>query len=478
MRVPLGDFKPDVAETDTDVVPVASNVLPGPNCYYPARAGVAVSAALAEAPRGLYLAQRQDGSFVPYAGDPDQLFVFNQGTSVFDSIGSGYSLTADHLWSMRQFGTTLIATNINNVPQKANIETAGAASALGGSPPKARNVAVVDDYVVLAGLFDDPFALQWSATNDAEGWTPGTGNSDIQSFPDGGRVMGVADAARVVVQEQLLRRMIPTPGGSSGPFQFEKIDDSHGTIAPYSIIPYGSSVAYLAQDDFYFANEPIGRDSITDWFFARANDERLFSVLGAFDPAKPYFYFAYRTGATPHYDEILVYNWRRKRWAGPLSLTTYAIAAMASPGYTLEGLDAPYPDIDTLVPASLDSSLWLGGRPAFGIIDADFKLAFTEGATLAATFETAERELIPGYRATTSGVRPFVDSAAATIAVGTRERFGDARVWAAAGAQTRTGLCPVKSGGRLHRFRLETPAGAEWTKAEGLDAMFYRAGRR
>jgi len=114
----------------------------------------------------------------------------------------------------------------------------------------------------------------------------------------------------------------------------------------------------------------------------------------------------------------------------------------------------------------------------FGVIDSALKLAFFEGDTLEATMETGDRQLAPGRRALATGVRPLVDTSSAVARIGKREREADPRVWDAEMTMQTSGVCPGRSGGRFHRFRVRIPAGTTWTHASGVEVTAQPQGGR
>lgn len=471
MQIPFGEWAPDIAELDTGVSAVATNVYPSVNSYRPVGGASVYSDALPATARGLFLAQRQSGASVAFAGTDATLQKLTD--TEWGEVGSGYAVPTDELWSFAQFGTTLIATNITDGPQAINVESGSSFAALAGSPPAARFVDVIEDYVVLASLASDPFAIAWSDTNDAGEWS--SGNSGAQSFPDGGRVQNFSGAGGLVIQESAIRQMIHSPG-SPEVFQFNKIEQAKGTIAPRSVIKFGPAIAYLAEDGFWFDGQPIGLNKINRHFFSDVDQTRLFSVLGAFDPIRPIFYWLYKTSDNDYYDRGLIYNWQAGRWAA-LETSLTMIANIATPGISIDGLSSLYSSIDDIA-ISLDSRVWQGGRPVTGVIGTDNRLGFFEGANLEATLETGERQLAPGRHAMVRSVRPLIDTASALVRVRKRERQADSATWGAESAMQVSGACPVRSSGRLHRFRVRVPAETVWSHAQGVEVIASPAGAR
>ncbi|MCW5697219.1 MAG: hypothetical protein KIS96_10885 [Bauldia sp.] len=433
------------------------------------------SGALPGDPLGLTMAQRGGGAFRIFAGTASGLYALDSSDLSWTAIGAGYHATDDDRWSFVQWGSQLLAANLQDDLQGFDIEAGVAAGPVAGSPPRARFIDVISDFVVLAGLSSDPFALQWSGIDDVESWTPGTDLSDIKEFKGGGRVMNISGAAGLVVLERALWQMIRSPGSGLA-FEFQLVEAGKGTIAPFSVVKYGPAIGYLAEDGFWFDGEPIGQNKVNRHFLATVSQDRLFSVRGAIDPIATRFYWAYRTGESAAYDRALVYDWRLKRWS-EIEIGATEFSSLATPGLTLEGVSALHPTLAD-VPYPLGSRVWQGGRPVFAMFGADRRLAFLEGPALAATVETAERELAPGRRATVTGARPLVGAAAATVAIGRRDRLADVRSWTAEAAMQPSGRCPVRAGGRYVRARIAVPAAESWSQIEGVDLEFAARGSR
>ena len=102
-----------------------------------------------------------------------------------------YLVGSGEQWKFALYGTLLIATNVVDGPQKFDLTTSANFEVLGGSPPAARYIDIVREFVFLGAIANNEKRVQWSAIGDAEGWTAGTNESDYQDFPNGGPVRGI-----------------------------------------------------------------------------------------------------------------------------------------------------------------------------------------------------------------------------------------------------------------------------------------------
>ena len=260
----------------------------------------------------------------------------------------------DH-WQAAQFGNIVIWVQANTIAQKTDISSGSILVDLGGPPPQARYIAVVNRFVVLSGLLSNPNRIQWSGLNAIETWTSGVSSSDFQDFPDGGVVRGVAGGEYgVVFQDGVIRSMIYAVG-SAYIFQFIRIAEDKGLLAPYSIIRSGSSIYFLASQGFHkvvgstVAPIPIGKDKVDATFFADYDQSALQMIIGASDPQFTRVYTAYKSqaGAANTFDKILVFDYVLEQWSVIIQSGEF-ISTLAAPGATLESLDAISGSIDAL----------------------------------------------------------------------------------------------------------------------------------
>ena len=150
-------------------------------------------------------------------------------------------------------------------------------------------------------------------------------------------------------------------------------------------------------------------------------------------------------------------------------------SAATQQGFTLEQLDNVSATLEGL-PFSLDSAVWASvASRLVGAFDTAHKAGFFNGAALAATVETLEDAPGKGRLVRVRSARPLVDGAAASIALGTRNRQSDTVSWGSAVAANVLGACPMNTATRYVRGRVTVPAGAVWTHLMGIDDLDLRA---
>lgn len=472
-------WQPDRFALNANVAGEALGVLPGPDGYVPWLSPVSLSAALPAACVGAYAARTAAGSIVVYAGTQAKLDKYASATSWTDVTrvsGGDYGVAADDTWSMDQYGSRLISVNVNDDVQYIDVDSGSAFDALAGSPPKASVVRTVGDFIMLGGLADNPNAVLWCGRNNSEFWTPGTQDCDQQVFPDGGPVRGIApfgNGQGTILQDGAVRAYEATNDRTI--FTFAKIENRRGLIAKASLVVTGGLALYLSSDGFYATDgsgpsKPIGTDIVNAWFQATVNQNRIGTVRGAVDPVRQRVFWIFPSGTGMIFDQCLCYDIALDAWSHAAINASFILAA-ATAGYTVDNIDALLTalgyTLDT-TPFSFDAAFLTGGSPFTAILDQNFELSFFSGSPMAAVMETADVQLLPGFRAFVRGVRPVTDSPDASCAAGTKERPQTAPSFGALSAQNAQGLCPMRASGRFHRFRMSIPAGSTWTHATGV----------
>jgi len=219
----LGPWLPDMPPHGHEGLVTAQNVYAGPMGYYRVKEFSAYTSALPAAWMGGVSYIGSDGTTCLLAGTSTNLYNYESGSWV----SKRGSLTASYMWRFAQFGDLAIAVS-GNAPQKYDI-VAGTAAALGGTPPSASMVAIVKDFVFLAGDSGAASTVYWSGINDAEYWTAGSNQSDYQQIPDGGEITALAGGEYgLVFQRNAINRFSYV--GSPLIFQRDKVSDNIGCL--------------------------------------------------------------------------------------------------------------------------------------------------------------------------------------------------------------------------------------------------------
>ena len=504
--IPFGPWEPDRAGINTRddagaiVLQMAKNVYPLSIGYGPVPALSALTATTLPAGcRGMVFARATSGGFFIFAGAVARLYKYVAGawvdfTRLLGPSGTSadrtYNVNPDDYWSWTQFGIYLVACNINDDPQYIDIDSSGSSGNFIKLPnaPKARYVTTVNQFLVLGCLSSNNRKVMNSGYADITGWTLGVNLCDEQEFQDGGRVTGIAGGEfGWIVQEKALRTMTLQPG-SDVAFRIDRIEKEHGAAAGYAAIAVNKGVYFLADDGFYRADSnglsPIGAQRINKWFQSNSDTARFWTILGFSDPYAPRIGWAFfATSGSTVLDRILWYDWQLDKWSYT-DVSVQFIASIVTSGVTLEELDAPYPNLDTDVPFSLDSRVWEGGRPVIGAIDATGRLAFLEATVpLDAQILTAPMQLQDGGLTTVSSIEPMglFNDASPTVRVGKFMTNKDSPTYTAAvPPSTRTGVCRLKSKGRFHQVELNLTqsSGTLWKYAQGFQLESSDGGKQ
>jgi hypothetical protein len=319
----------------------------------------ALSQALPAACRGYFFARNADGSITTFAGTATRLYKLNNTSLAWTDVSAGGAaygaLSASFNWQFVQFNNFVIAVQQNAAPQVFDLTSSAAFANLGGAPPQASYVAVINRFVVLSGLLSFPYRVQWSGLNQTTTWDNVTAQSNFQDLADGGLTRGVAggDQYGIVFQDSAIRSMTFNPG-SPTVFDILKVSSSDGMLAPYSAVNAGGQTYFCSTQGFKTiapggAPVPIGKEKFDRAFFADVDQANPQLIIGAADPKAPRIYWAYKSlaGQAGLFDKIIIYDWMLQRATLVLMSGEY-LATLAKPGLTLESLDAVAPGVITI----------------------------------------------------------------------------------------------------------------------------------
>lgn len=425
MLIEFGEWLPDLARPGRNGTDYLHNVIPIGNHYEPFRGLAVFSGALNARPQGAHSTRDADGTVFNFSGNATKLYKLSGTTWSDVSKVGGYTTGADERWSFITFGRRVIATNYTDAIQSYLMGTSSVFANLSGSPPNARYIAAVKDFVVLGNTSDGvsgavPHRAQWSALGDpTASWASDEATQADYQDLDSNRgfiTQVVGGEYGVIFQERAIWRM--TYAGSPLIFQFDKVEDNRGTQAPGSVVKVGNLIYYLGYDGFYvfdgIRSTPIGAHKVDNTLFAELDQNYLERVKGVADPRKPLIYWAVpvtsNTGGRPN--AIYCYNYRNGRFSRiglSVSIDMENIYTVFTAGYTLDSLDSVSSSIDALA-YSLDSTEWTGGAINLAAFNSDHKLCYFTGSILDCFMRGPWLEPSPGYFTQITRMRPVVEA--------------------------------------------------------------------
>ena len=200
MQLKFGEWLPDQPDFENSGATVATNCYAGATSYKPIKSiqeySDEIGLAGGDFIRGAVSCKDATNTARVYAGDAGN--IYRLSAQSFDAIATGFTGTAtQNVWNFANYGPErLLATNFMNAIQK--IVHGTSIGALGGSPPRAKYIQTVRDFVVLGWINDGtdrPNRVQWSGYNDSEFWEAGdiARQSDYQDIYEGGWITGLAE---------------------------------------------------------------------------------------------------------------------------------------------------------------------------------------------------------------------------------------------------------------------------------------------
>lgn len=354
--LPFPEYAPDLSDLASKRSILIQGVLPRGDGYGPFKSFEALMQSLPGTCRGAFFARKSDSSIAVFGATATRLYLLNNTDFSWTDVSKGgaaySSLPSGGMWQFEQFADTVVAVQINTVPQAISVTTLTAFADLGGTPPQASHVAVIGGFLVLSGLATNTRRVHWSDLFAITTWTAGVGLCDFEDFPAGGRTHGVAggDLYGVVFQDDRIRRMLYVPG-SAAIFEFVVISHTHSILGQYSFATTGDLVFFCSSQGFQRIDgggkiTPIGKEKVDRTFLADVDLANLQLFMAIFDPAGTRMFWAYKSlqGAAGLFDKLLCYDWAIDRWT-TLSVMGEYLTSITKPGLTLENLDtlAPTP---------------------------------------------------------------------------------------------------------------------------------------
>lgn len=362
----FGSYRPDVVDYEGINSQLITNVVRRGDGYGPFPDLQIFTANLPGPCRGGFTAQAPNGQVITFAATANKLYKLDNATFTWVDVSRGggtyATVPAFAQWQFVQFNSLVLATQENDVLQVFNLASSTAFSNNPGSPPQAASIAVVGQFVVLLGLLNLPFRMQWSGLGDTTNWTAGLNSSDFQDFTDGGITMAAAGGEYgVIFQARVIRQMTYAPG-SSYIFQITRICEDQGLLMPYALARAESQIFFLSSQGWQQLSPgalpvPIGKEKIDRSFIADWDNSQQQLLIGTNDPNSTRVLFAYKSvnGLSGLMDTILVYDYVLQDWTPIHGVNNGAgieyLFTAAKSGITLETLDAIYPALASVTGA-------------------------------------------------------------------------------------------------------------------------------
>lgn len=485
--IQFGEWLPDQPALTNPGATVAKNVIPAARGYRCVRSRSFIdSVGSGEAFNAAYGAKTPAQSFL-FAGSAGALWRYNSTDADYDDVSNGSATyTNTGRWGFTTFGADVIAAGGDSTPlQVFDLNSSTEFDDLAGSPPAARFITTVKDFVmcgyVTYSAATHPRRVYWSALDDPTGWTIGTDLSDMQDLPDSGVITGLhgGEEATILLERGIYKGYFT--GEADTIFQFDRISVDRGCPYPGASAQIGSAVFFLSEDGFWSLTgaemAPIGSEKVDEWFTGDFDIAHRNKITCAVDPVRKIVAWSYVSQGSPDgtNDSLIIYNYAVRRWSYA-RLRADALFPLYMPGISLDDLDKINPSIDALE-FSLDDPSLAGGELNFATVVGD-RIATFGGPPMTGTVETAEqgegrnsliRRVYPHTRAAT---QPDV-----SVQVGTRQSQQGTVAWSPASAVQDVGWAATRAAGRYHRVRL-TINGNAWEQVQGVDVEAVPLGNR
>lgn len=437
------------------------------------------------------------GSFLDKSDGAGHIFLIDDtgdvsevtSPSALTARGTGFSPSVVYGQAkFTQFGDiAIIATGSGGETLlTADMTTSNAFSTAGiTNSPRAEHIGTFRDFVVVGNTADAESQVRWCQINDYTDWTIGTDQADEQTFPDGGPIQAMHfHDVGYILQRSMVRRMTyvaPNPAI----FRFDVIEPGRGVRYPNSFAALGRLMFWFADDGFRMSDgsgpsKAIGYERVDEFFRADVSESDRNLISAVVDQANSLYLIGYKSesagGSTP--DRILAYNYVLDRWSGPIEIDHQILHQTFSYGSSVDditqSIDAsPY---DVL---SLDDPYFEGGLIQMSGATPDNEFGLFNGSNVQATIETVDIDLGEGRKVHVKGSRPVVDAALSSdlsTYISGRETLGASTSFTSAVTPNNVGYAINRKRGRYFRHRLIIAAGADWSRAQGIEWDFIKSG--
>lgn len=496
MRIPFGTWpwRPDQAAINAQVLADVRNAIQTSGGWQPQKAGAAIATQTITGPiQGLTTATRLDGTIEVFVAANGAVWRIPGRSAALQSVAEDYysyaafDATPTTRWRWVQMGDLLLGTNYTNHMQGYNLTSGGLFTRLSTQAPKAKYLAMVRDFPVVAFTNDefgeDAYQVRWpglvDGVVDPTEWDldpvgPAT-QADFQKVSDIGQITGLTGGQfGTIIGESGVAIM--QYGGSL--FTFDVRERKIGCRVPESVQQYRQSTYFWSPDGFQSFDgqqcAPIGAEKVDRWFAADFDESARHLMWTSIDSARGHVLWLYPgQGHTGKANRLLRYSPLMNEFVGLSDIEADAIGPGKTFGGDLDDIEQ-FPDLDANDINLDDPALWDSFPQTIMVQNA--KLAAFVGAPLTGSWETAPLQATPDGRAILNKALVIHEGGAPTLRVGTGEQFGNGTNWGNIHPQQSDGYLRFREPGRTHKLRVSL-SGA-WSKAEAIDVYAAPVGSR
>lgn len=490
MWADIGEWKPDLQKFGVGNIASLNNVYPTATGYSPMHEFVPVSEPITEddepaAVRGSATFVAPDAGNYTFAGTDKHLYMLDGTEWVDVTPEDGIEGEIDSRWRFALYGNYVLATNYIDPVLCFDLTTDTKFSVMSDTAPKARSIAVVNEFVVLMGTNDDldgerPNRVWWGPIADPRGtWEVDQATMcDYQDIGQGSYCVAIVGGETgIVFMRSAIVRM--TFVGSPMVFQFDVLDNAHGCSGVDAVANFGGLIPFVSSDGLYILNnsslQQIGLEKVDKYVLDRIPTEALTQSRVLIDARLKCIWFGL-PDATGILSEALVYHYPTGKWGRVDISHIQSLHNLVTRGYTLDELDAINPSVD-LLPFSLDSIAYKGTTPIIAGFDYQGRLTYSFGNFCDGFIETADIPLQDHERRTFAGrVRVGMDGdGCPSMKVSAKQSLFDEFSYGPLCTKTRVGDFAFRRSGRFHRFYFNLSG--EWYNFTGFDIDVVGEGR-
>lgn len=492
----FGPFLPDVPAFGSPGSQLIKNAFPVEGGYRPVRRVVGTSESLPETPLASVFAKSSAGVSFGFIGGTTRLFR-GVGNGFIDASRPGsYQRPFEDIWSFVRFDDRIFASNFSDQIQKFDMRSDAQFASLDAQAPRARFLAVVNRFLVACYLNEDgtisSTGVRWSALDDPENFPvidiQNNRRSDeaISELSDRqilaseyeeitGIVSGLTSADAVIFQRRGITAM--SFSGGDEIFTFNVLEGARGAIANGSIVREGGRAFYISDTGLYvtdgISSIPVGNDRVDDFIFQVLRLDRVSEIRAGIDVQNKLIYWF-----LPGFDDItLVYNYSIDEFSFIESLGAKIFTRSLTSALTTESIAESFGGVDNM-PLSFDDPQFAGSDvPVFSSFTEDNRLGPLSGETLQASLRTPEVEAFDDSRTYLQFTRPLIDTDQVHVIPVIREAL-QSQPEDAGGSRISGGIATHRVTARYMSLQVEIDAGATWTFAQGIQAIFEQAGNR